>query len=341
VPYYGSQWPKYVPVAERRRKARRKMDQLRKKGMNIQPVEIEGRKIAKTFWGKAWCDHMESLGDFENRLPRGRTYVCNGSVCHLAIKKGRISAMVSGSSLYKIEVKINTLPKAKWNRIKRRCVGQIGSLIELLQGSLSAGVMEVVADRDEGLFPSDSEIHLTCDCPDWADLCKHLAAVLYGVGVRLDEQPELLFLLRGVKHDELIDGRLDEAVASTTGRGGRRRKVDSHDLGDVFGIDLEETSMVENGSEKARSAGSRKKTPKKNAKAPAKPKSRKTKKASTVKKKVVKKKAATKKKNVKKKKAVAKKKPAPPKKAKKKSTRNKAKTSKPAKITARKKSASR
>lgn len=341
MPYYGYQWPKYVPVAERRRKARRKMDQLRNKGVSIQPVEIEGRRIAKTFWGKAWCDHMESLGDFENRLPRGRSYARNGSVCHLDIKKGRISAMVSGSSLYKIEVKINTLPKAKWNRIKRRCVGQIGSLIELLQGSLSAGVMEVVTDRDEGLFPSDSEIHLDCDCPDWADLCKHLAAVLYGVGARLDEQPELLFLLRGVKHDELIDGRLDEALASTTGRGGHRRTVDSDNLGDVFGIDLEEASIVENGSVQARSTRSRKKRPKTRAKATATPKSRKKKKASAEKRKVGKKKTAAKKKNVKKKKAVTKKKPAVPKKAKKKTTRKKTTPSKPAKNAARKKSASR
>lgn len=334
MPYYGYQWPKYVPVAERRRKARRKMDQLRKRGMNIQPVEIEGRNIAKTFWGKAWCDHMESLGDFENRLPRGRTYVRNGSVCHLEIKKGRISALVSGSSLYKIEVKISTLPKTKWNHIKRRCVGRIGSLIELLQGSLSAGVMEVVTDRDEGLFPSDSEIHLDCDCPDWADLCKHLAAVLYGVGARLDQQPELLFLLRGVKHDELIDGRLDEAIAGTAGRGGRRRTVDSGDLGNVFGIDLEETSIVENSSEKARSTSSRKQTPNTKAKATAKPKSRKKKSASAVKKQV------GKKKNGKKKKTVTKKKPAAPKKAKKKSTPKKATPSKPARKTARKKSVS-
>ena len=164
--YYGFQWPKYVPVAERRRKAQRQMEQFRKKGMKIQPVEIEGRTIAKTFWGKAWCDHMESLGDFDNRLPRGRTYVRNGSVCHLDIQQGRITALVSGNSLYKIEVKISTLPKAKWNRIKRRCGGQIGSLIELLQGALSAGVMEVVTDHKDGLFPSAAEIRLACDCPE-------------------------------------------------------------------------------------------------------------------------------------------------------------------------------
>jgi uncharacterized Zn finger protein len=286
--YYGSPWRKYVPVAERHRKAQRKMDQLRKKGMKIQPVEIEGRTIAKTFWGKAWCDHMETLGDYENRLPRGRTYVRNGSVCHLDIQKGHITALVSGSSLYKIEVKISTLPKAKWNRIKQQCGGRIGSLIELLQGSLSAGVMEVVTDRKDGLFPSADEIRLACDCPDWAGLCKHLAAVLYAVGARLDQRPELLFLLRGVKHDELIDGRLDKVVADATGRGGRRRTVESDHLSDVFGIDLEETPVVENGAEKAGSGSRREKAPKKTT-AKTKPSARQNKATSTGKKPAIKK----------------------------------------------------
>jgi len=232
-------------VAQRRQKARRKMEQLRKQGKKIQPVEIEGRKIARTFWGEAWCDHIESLGDFANRLPRGRTYVRNGSVCHLEIKKGRIAAMVSGSSLYKINITIDTLPKAKWNRVKHRCAGGIGSLLELLQGKLSASVMEVVTDPKGGLFPAGAEIHLDCNCPDWASLCKHLAAVLYGIGARLDEQPELLFLLRGVDHQELITAPVDQAVAGATGRGGRRRTVTQDDLAAIFGIDIDEAPKPE------------------------------------------------------------------------------------------------
>jgi uncharacterized Zn finger protein len=286
--YYGFGWPKYVSVAERRRKAQRKMEQLRKKGMKIQPVEITGRTISKTFWGKDWCDHLGSLGDFENRLPRGRTYVRNGSVCHLDIQKGRITALVSGSSLYKIEVKINTLPKAKWNRIKQRCGGQIGSLIELLQGSLSAGVMEVVTDQKDGLFPSAGEIRLACDCPDWAGLCKHLAAVLYGVGARLDERPELLFLLRGVNHEDLIDGRLVQAVAVATGRGSRRRTLTTEHLSDVFGIDLEETPESLNGAEQAGIADNHDNTAK-GAKTATTSSTRKNKSASSAKKTLVKK----------------------------------------------------
>ena len=262
--WYG--WRPYVSVAKRRLQAHRKMDALRKKGANIQPVEIEGRKIAKTFWGEAWCDHLESFSDYENRLPRGRTYVRNGSVCHLAIKKGTIEAKVSGSEIYNIRVRIKTLPAKKWCAVKRRCSGQIGSLLELLRGNLSDNIMQVVTDRQNGLFPLPDEISLDCDCPDWAIMCKHVAAVLYGVGARLDQDPALLFRLRGVNHDELIDVNAQVAVPAATRRGGAKRLA-SDDLGDVFGIDLA-TDEPEVSSEnvtkakgKAKSTSSAKKTP--------------------------------------------------------------------------------
>ena len=140
-------WPAYVPVAQRRAQARREVSKLLKKGQDIQPVEIEGRTIARSFWGKGWCTHMESFGDYSNRLPRGRTYVRNGSVCHLSIKKGKVEAFVSGSKLYRVNVDIKTQSKAKWTELKKRCTGKIGSLIELLQGKLSEEIMSTVTDR--------------------------------------------------------------------------------------------------------------------------------------------------------------------------------------------------
>src|SRR5687767_1299310 len=192
---YGDYRP-YVSVVERRAQAAREVAKLAKKGRKISPVRIEGRKIAHTFWGKAWCENLESYSDYENRLPRGRTYVRNGSVLDLQIEPGRISALVSGSSLYKIEIGITTLVKSSWQGIKRECAGKIGSLIELLQGKLSQGVMGIITRRPGGMFPAPKEISLTCSCPDWAGMCKHIAAVLYGVGARLDHEPELLFTLR-------------------------------------------------------------------------------------------------------------------------------------------------
>jgi uncharacterized Zn finger protein/DNA-binding XRE family transcriptional regulator len=224
-------------VAVRRARALKKMEKLRKKGLDVQPVKIEGRKTARTFWGEAWCDHLESFSDYENRLPRGRTYVRNGSVCHLDIAKGEVNAMVSGSGLYKVKVAVKTLARKKWKAVKDRCAGQIGSLLELLQGRLSRNVMTVVTDRKKGLFPLPREISLKCNCPDWAVMCKHVAAVLYGVGARLDEKPELLFLLRGVDHEDLISAEVGVATAAAGTKGSRKRIADDA-LADVFGIEM-------------------------------------------------------------------------------------------------------
>jgi uncharacterized Zn finger protein len=203
----------------------------------VQPVEIDGRRIAKTFWGEAWCNHLESFSDYANRLPRGRTYVRNGSVCHLEIKPGKISAKVSGSDIYDVTISIKALAKAHWKRVRESCAGQVASLLELLQGKLSDHVMGVVTDRDQGLFPKPSEIRMDCSCPDWAGMCKHVAAVMYGIGARFDEKPELLFLLRGVDHNELISRATAKSVIAKTRKTGRRT-LDEQRITEVFGIDV-------------------------------------------------------------------------------------------------------
>lgn len=228
-------WSPYVPAAQRRAKALRKMEKLRKQGRNIQPVEIEGRIIARSFWGKAWCEHLESFSDFENRLPRGRTYTRNGSVCHLVVETGQIEAIVSGSELYNVKIKIEPLKASIWKAIKNRCSGQIGSMLELLQGRLSDHVMSIVTDRTEGLLPLPGQIELRCNCPDWAEMCKHVAAVLYGVGNRLDSRPELLFTLRNVDANELIAGdiSLPDSIAGTG------KTIADDRITDIFGIDID------------------------------------------------------------------------------------------------------
>jgi len=287
------QWRAYVPVSSRRAHAKRRMRELRKQGVEVQPIEIEGRKIARTFWGAAWCDHLESFSDYENRLPRGRTYVRNGSVCHLAISRGKVDALVSGSEIYSVNVRIRLLGKKAWAGLRKRCAGRIGSLLELLQGRLSDQVMAVVTERETGLFPRPRGIEFDCDCPDWADMCKHVAAVLYGVGARLDAQPELLFLLRGVDHMELIAADAAGAVAAATTRSGSKRLAPG-DLGDVFGIELDEgVPLAKVRTRTQRKASRPKKAVKKRAvkkkgakKKPAKNKATK-KKAAAVRKKVV------------------------------------------------------
>ncbi len=229
----------YVSVAERQRNAQREMAKLAKRGLSSQPIKIDGRTIASSFWGKAWCDNLESYMDYANRLPRGRTYVRNGSVVHLEVKPGLITALVSGSQLYEIEVQIVPAAEAKWKTLCRSCAGGIGSLVELLQGRLSSQVMEIITRRETGLFPSPREIKMTCSCPDWAGMCKHIAAVLYGVGARLDQNPHLLFVLRSVNHEELIAQAA--AVTDLTSKMTEATvELAENEISQVFGIELDD-----------------------------------------------------------------------------------------------------
>lgn len=282
-------WKPYVPAARRRALAEQKMAKLKSKGLDLQPIAISGRTITQSFWGKAWCEHLESFSDYANRLPRGRTYVRNGSVCHLATKKGIIEARVSGSELYQVKVTIKTLPAAKWKQLKKTCAGRIDTLLGLLGGNLSDDVMKAVTDRRQGLFPGPNEIAMTCDCPDWADMCKHIAAVMYGVGARLDERPDALFQLRGVKHEDLIDSNtsLDVSHLET---GNTAQKLEADNLSEIFGIDIIPEETKERSPAKKKSAPKRKKKT-----VSAKKKSSKTTKVKTVAKKKAKKRVSKKK----------------------------------------------
>lgn len=235
----------YVSAAERRAKAAIKLKALTAKGLVVEPLgELSHRtKIATSFWGHAWCRHLESFSDYENRLPRGRTYVRNGSVLHLSITTGTVNALVQGSELYELTVSITPINPKTWTAIQTRCRGKIGSLLELLQGRISDEVMAIVTDQRNGLFPGPKEIRMDCNCPDWATMCKHVAAVLYGVGARLDTHPELLFTLRGVDHNDLI--ALDTAALAGPKRTTRRRTLDAAAINNVFGLDLDTSPTAE------------------------------------------------------------------------------------------------
>ena len=235
--YSYDNWRPYVSVAGRRRQAAKKIAKMKKAGREVSPVKIAGRKIATTFWGEAWCKNLEAYSDYSNRLPRGRTYVRNGSVIDLQIEVGRVRALVSGLEIYEVDIEIEPLAKKRWTDIKSRCAGQIDSLIELLRGSISKGVMEIVTCKGEGLFPSPREISLSCSCPDWATMCKHVAATLYGVGARLDREPELLFTLRGVDPAEMVEAAVDQPPTVRKSR--MRRVLETDELSSVFGVDID------------------------------------------------------------------------------------------------------
>ena len=229
-------WAPYVPVAERRRHAEEQIHQSRQRGQTLSPVSVSGRAIAHSFWGKSWCQNLESYSDFSNRLPRGRSYLRNGSVIDLKITSGTVSALVQGSSLYRVQIAITPVPKPLWKTMVARCSGALGSMVELLSGRISQEVMTVVTERGRGLFPAPTEIKMSCSCPDFAAMCKHLAATLYGVGARLDLAPELLFALRQVDPTDLIMSVDSELLSSPMTD--QVLRADSSDLGALFGIEL-------------------------------------------------------------------------------------------------------
>ena len=230
-------WKPYVPVAQRRKRAEKEAARAKKAGANLAPVTASRGAIAKTFWGKAWCDNLERYSDYANRLPRGRTYVRNGAVIDLRVMEGEVQARVMGSRLYTVSVSVAAVPGKQWKSVSADCAGSIDSLVELLQGRFSKAVMERICAPNTGLFPAPKDIEFSCSCPDWASMCKHVAAVLYGVGARLDGQPELIFTLRRVDARDLVTQA--GAGLPKSKHGPEVGKVlDVALLGDVFGIEL-------------------------------------------------------------------------------------------------------
>jgi uncharacterized Zn finger protein len=234
-------WAPYVSVGERRRQAAGKLARLVKAGQSAAPVIIEGRAIAKTAWGKAWCANMERYSDYANRLPRGRTYVRSGSVIDLQVSSGQVVARVSGSSVYRTTITVQPVPATRWQQICADCAGGIDSLVELLQGRLSKAVMDRLCRQGDGLLPAPRDIRFDCSCPDSAAMCKHVAAVLYGMGARFDHQPELLFTLCQVDVADLLS-KAGSDLVSTAVFGGRTLAED--EVSALFGLDMDGASAV-------------------------------------------------------------------------------------------------
>lgn len=258
---YGSFWdafaqPSTYVVGARALEAKQA---LKAKGLDLAPVEpVKGHRIATTFWGQAWCRNLTRYSDYENRMPRGRSYVRHGSVVHLEVKPGEIHALVSGSDLYRVAIRIEPLARKQWEAIRGECAGQIAALLDLLHGKPPRRVMEIVTRPGDGLFPTPKEIELDCSCPDWAEMCKHAAAVLYGVGVRLDHDPEQLFLLRSVDPNDLVSA-VPEAPESD-----EDDALAGEDLSALFGIRLEEDdSMAASGARSSKGNVRKKATRKK------------------------------------------------------------------------------
>jgi uncharacterized Zn finger protein len=236
---YGDRWRPYVSVDDRRRRAEREAKKLKKAGHVLLPVHVEGRTIARTVWGKAWCDNLKSYSDYDNRLSRGRSYVMNGLVIDLRLDAGEIRGIVSGSETYQVRIRVDAVKPKQWREICQDCAQGIDSMIDLLQGRISKGVMDRLCRQRTGLFPTADEIELGCSCPDGAYMCKHVAAVLYGVGARLDEKPELLFTLRQVDGTDLL-ASADRGIPLSSQPLAAGKALPDEGLADLFGIEISE-----------------------------------------------------------------------------------------------------
>ncbi|MCX6851227.1 MAG: SWIM zinc finger family protein [Verrucomicrobia bacterium] len=230
-------WWSYQDVEEQKKQVQREIAKRKKRGekFEVLPAPAGQKKLSTTFWGQSWCRNLESYQDYESRLPRGRSYLRQGKVYDLEIEPGKLSAVVAGSELYDTSITIHPLPKKQWQQIVESSAGQVGSMLDLLAGKLGEGLMKVLTDPDDGLFPKPKEIRFNCSCPDHADMCKHVSAVLYGVGVMLDTKPELLFTLRGVDQAELLSNASSAAITDLAADGGDLAGID---LSAIFGIDL-------------------------------------------------------------------------------------------------------
>ena len=253
---YWGYYPRYVSVAEKKAKAAKKLKQLKKKNHNIKPVVIEGSAIARTWWGKSWNRNLERYADYSNRIGRGRSYVRHGAVLDLQIDAGKVESLVQGtrSKPYSVSIKIKAINKNIWQEIKAACGGRLDSLQELLSGKFPKALGEIFMAQGKGLFPSPKEIEFSCSCPDWAYMCKHVAATLYGIGARLDEDPGLFFKLRKVGMKDLVTEAVKDKTHKLLEKAKKKTKrvIAESDLAVVFGIDMEDRSATSKSEEKAR-----------------------------------------------------------------------------------------
>ena len=234
--YYG--FPEYVSVADKREKATKSLLKLKKKDPNIEPVIIEGRILAKSWWGKAWNKNLESYADYSNRIGRGKSYVKNHAVLNLKIYMGKVEALVQGSRSrpYEIAIRIDALSAEKWEQVTALCNHRIDSLEQLIAGKFPKDMEVLFTEKKYGLFPAPQEIHFECSCPDWASMCKHVAAVLYGIGARLDVNPMLFFELRALDGQELVRKSMEQKLASMMKNVGKKskREISEKDIADIF-----------------------------------------------------------------------------------------------------------
>jgi uncharacterized Zn finger protein len=238
VGYYG--WYKPESAADKAKKNQKSLEKLRKTNPDISPIIISGNLIASKWWGKAWNKNLENYADFKNRISRGKAYVKSGAVLDLKISEGKVEAIVQGNSSkpYNVTISIDKLDKRDWEKVKQLCNRKIDTLETLLLGSFPKVFDEMFSNSKNGIFPSPKEIHFKCTCPDSARMCKHIAATLYGVGSKLDEDPILFFKLRDIDFQDLLKKSMEDKMQSMLKNADKKseRAIDDAEIFDLFGV---------------------------------------------------------------------------------------------------------
>ncbi|MBO4336878.1 MAG: hypothetical protein J5842_02240 [Lachnospiraceae bacterium] len=212
-----------------------------KKGKDYEPVICRNKRgaLCNSWWGQAWCDNLERYADYASRLDRGRSYVRSGTIIDLKIDGGKVTAKVQGRrrTPYKVEVRVGRLSEENCQKIIDRCIRRIESLETLAKGEFPEELKELFTE-DGALFPTPKEISFSCSCPDWAMMCKHVAAVMYGIGLRFDENPFYFFKLRGIDPDRFIDVAVENRVERMLANADvvSDRIIEDADFTELFGV---------------------------------------------------------------------------------------------------------
>jgi uncharacterized Zn finger protein len=236
--HYDTEEDGLTSVKDLRQRAAFFAKKLGDEGVRLTPVKSAKKSISSSFWGQAWNRNLNHYSMFANQLAPGRTFLRNGAVIDLCVEKGTIRGLVAAQSLCEVAVKARPVDTARWARLVERCSGSVRSLTDLMSGKLPEETLAAITDESAGLFPEPEEITFSCSCPDWTDVCVHVAAVLYGFSLRLDEEPALLFTLRSTDPADLISSATDKFVSDVAAVSDPMVESDMHQLEDLFGIDL-------------------------------------------------------------------------------------------------------
>lgn len=208
-----------------------------------EPIIIEGRTISSSWWGKAWCDNIDIYADFDNRLPRGRNYVRSGCVVDLKIEYGVIRALVVGSrpQPYRVQINIKPFSDNEVKAFEEKCRNNFESVEDFINGRFPDSFKEYFISSSLNLFPKVKEMKFSCSCPDWAVLCKHVAAVLYGIGRKLDDDPMLLLRLRGIDtasfSEKIVNREAEKLALSSSISLPPGRAMDMEEASLLFSVD--------------------------------------------------------------------------------------------------------